>query len=467
MKFEGFCGPWYATQGYAADSQRLVNYYPEAVESGAGKNDIVLRGTPGLVPFATLPAGPVRSLLSAGSPLNGAPRLFAVGGHLSCEVSSSGTVTTLGVVYTDATNTPAQQELNGNQLFIVSAGQATINNGGGPTSTGLPTARTGCYIDGYFIVQRPDSRQFDISHLEDGTTWDPLDFGIKGSYPDHIGSILADHQNLFLFGESTTEQWQHTGAPDFPFERNNSGSIHQGIAAPWSACRLMNGVGWLGEDTRGKLVAWFMRGATPQRVSNYAIENQWNVGSVFDAISFPQVVDGHHFWWITLPTLNKTFIWDATTGWWHERAYWNGTSLERHRARCHCYCFGRHLVGDHTTGVIYEMTDSAVTDNGAAIQRIRQAPHVTNEEKRIFHHELRLDTVTLTNANPTFYMQYSKDNGANWSTEVPLAGDPGFKHPRSWRRLGSGRDRIYSVRTDVAALPTVINAFLDLTPGTD
>src|SRR4030095_16079898 len=207
--------------------------------------------------------------------------------------------------------------------------------------------------------------------------------------PDHIGSIIADHQNLWLLGESATEIWQHTGAPDFPFERNSSASIHQGIAAPWSACRLMNGLAWLGQDTRGKLVAWWARGATPQRVSNYAIENQWELNTAADAISFVQVVNGHHFWWLTFPTINRTFVYDATSGWWHERAWWNGAALERHRARCHCHCFGKHLVGDHTTGQIYEMVDSAFTDNGAAIHRIRQAPHVSNEEMRVFHHELR------------------------------------------------------------------------------
>ena len=467
MKFEGFCGPWYATQGYAADSQRLINYYPETVESGQGKNDIVLRGTPGLIPFATLPAAPVRGLLSAGAPLTGAPRLFAVGGANLYEVSSGGAPTLLGVVGTDAANTPAQMELNGNQLFTVSAGQAYLDNGAGPVSAGIPTARTGCYIDGYFIVQRPASRQFDISALENGLAWDPLDFALKGSYPDHIGSIIADHHNLFLFGESASEQWQHTGAPDFPFERNPSGSIHQGIAAPWSACRVANGVAWLGADQRGKLVAWWIRGATPERISNYAIENLWDASTVSDAIGFVQVVKGHQFWWLSFPTMNRTLIWDATNRWWHERAWWNGAAIERHRARCHAHCFGKHLIGDHSTGVIYEMVDSAPTDNGVVIHRIRQTPHIHNEEQRLFHHELRLDAVSLTSVNPTFYMQYSKDNGVNWTAEVPLTGAAGFKHERSWRRLGSGRDRIYSIRTDVPANVTLINAFLDISKGGD
>jgi hypothetical protein len=536
-RFDGFIGPWHATPGYDADSQRAVNLYPEPVESPVAKARNVLRGTPGLDDFCTLPTTPVRGLLSAGAPLSGSPRLFAVGGSKLYEVDSSGTATELGDVGNDGDDSPVQMFLNGNQLYVVSAGKAYVDNGDGPAEPTFPAysgtvnglgnqfvawvsgdkfdatmtgrtitingnaytvhsvispevlfttatvalgsgltysmagadlpAKTGAYIDGYFIAHIPESRQFNISGLNNGLEWDELDFAMKAGYPDHIGAVLADHSDLWLFGESQTEIWNHTGNADFPFERNPNGNIEQGISAPWSACKLMNGVAWLGQDTRGKIVAWWAQGYRPQRVSNYAVENRWDVGVTSDAISYTYTDNGHHFWVITFPTLDTTWVFDATTGWWHERAYWNGSALERHRGRCHAFCFDKHLVGDHTTGVIYQMSATLGTDNGTNIRRIRQAPHLSEDHVRLFHHELIVNAQTDTSSTPNFYLSYSDDQGTSWSTEKQVTTAAGFQHEPHWRRLGAARDRIYQLRVDVASNLTLIDAYQNITKGTD
>ena len=463
--FSGFVGPWNATLGYDADSQRAINLYPRPVESRDGKAQNILRGTPGLDDFCTLATTPVRGLLSAGSAA--ANRLFAVGGSKLYEVSSGGVATLLGDVGDDASHTPVTMELNGGQLLIGSAGQAYTDSGIGPTSVGIPTAKQIAYIDGYGIALRPSSRQFDISALNDFGTWDALDFDIKSGYPDYIGGILADHKHLWLFGELYgTEIWEHTGNPDFPFERVHS--IQQGIAAPWSAVRLMNGVAWIGQDTRGKFCAWWAQGFQPQRVSTYAIEEELSLGGIStlsDCISWSQVWNGHHFWWLQFPTRGKTFVFDATTGWWHERSYWTGSALQRHRARCHAFCFDQHLVGDHTSGIIYKMSDTYGNDNGAAIHRIRQAPHVSENHEPLFHHKIRFNAQTDASSTPNWYLQYSDDKGGTWSTERQVTTPAGFNHQPKWSRKGESIDRIWSLRTDVNSNLEITDAFLHLTKG--
>jgi hypothetical protein len=469
-KFHGFVGPWSATFGYDADSQRAVNLYPEPVEADNPKASTVLRGTTGLTAFCTLGASPVRGILSAGAPLTGAPRCFAVGGSTLYEIDSSGVATSLGSVGTDAGNTPVQMELNGTQLFIVSAGQSYVSNGGAPTAVGMPAARQGCYIDGYGIIFPSASRNFYISALNDFSTWDALDVGVKESYPDHIGAMLADRQDLWLFGESTIEVWNHTGrgVGGFPFERNNSALIHQGIAAPWSACRLLNGVAWLGQDTRGKMVAWYADGYSPRRVSTYAVETEWSLGTVSDATSYTYVENGHHFWVLNFPTLDQTWVWDATTGWWHQRGWWNGTVNARHRGRCHAFVFDKHLVGDHTSGVIYQMADSLGTDNGTAIHRLRQAPHVSEDHVRLFHHELIVNAQTHSSATaPSWTLTYSDDKGTTWKTDKTVSTANGFQHEPSWRRLGKSRDRIYQLRTETPHNLTLVDAFIRVSKGLD
>ena len=80
-------------------------------------------------------------------------------------------------------------------------------------------ASSGTFIDGFFVVSRPASRQFNISAQLDGTSWDPLDFGLKEGYPDNLVAVYAENELLYLFGTETMEAWRNVGAADFPFQR--------------------------------------------------------------------------------------------------------------------------------------------------------------------------------------------------------------------------------------------------------
>jgi hypothetical protein len=323
-------------------------------------------------------------------------------------------------------------------------------------------ARTGAFLDGYFIVAKPNSKQANISSLNDGTSWDALDFAIKESYPDNIGAILVDHQDLWLWGESTSEVWNNTGAADFPLERNQTGAIQMGTAAPWSGVSLGNGVAWLGTNNQGKAVAYVAAGYIPKRISTHAVERIWaGYSTVADAIGWVQEWEGHLFWWITFPTGNATWVYDQLTGAWHERAWWNGSSLDRHRARCHTYCYGKHLVGDHTTGVIYEMSATAYTDNGTTIRRVRTAPHVSNENKWTFFSTFRLDAENSGAVNPS--LDWSVDGGDTFGTArtTTSAGVGAFSN-YEWRRLGRSRDRVFRVTITAAVKVVLVGAYLEI-----
>jgi hypothetical protein len=51
--------------------------------------------------------------------------------------------------------------------------------------------------------------------------------------------------------------------------------------------------------------------------------------------------------------------------------------------RCHVYAFGKHLVGDRTTGTIWQMDASFATDtDGNGIRRLRRAPALYHEDAR-------------------------------------------------------------------------------------
>lgn len=530
MKFEGFVGPTYALLA-SADAQRTVNLYPEVVESGTGKVKVVFRTTPGLITFATLPYSPVRGLWSGGG------RCFAAAGSRVLEVFSNGTYTELGVIATDADNSPVQIFPNGTQLYIVASGKAYIHNGvslsqpqwvtatgtvntsgtavvlasgdpftsamvgnpfiigsttytvasySGPASIALTTsagvqvaasytattpvlARTGAFLDGYFIAFPPDSKSFFISPLNNGEgIWDVLDVSVKEGYPDNISCGIADHQDLWVMGTETIEVWRNDGGSDFPFRRDQGAVMQVGNVAPWSTVRLGSGPAWLSGDATGSIVAYRAQGFQPIRISTYAQEQAWAAYTrVDDAAAYTYSDGGHTFWVINFPTGDATWVYDLSTGMWHQRAY--GAS-NRQRGLCHTFIFGKHLVGDHSSGILHLMSNVVYQDSGQPIYRIRTAPYIAEEDKRLFFSRFALDIHDNAGNHAAATLEWSDDGGTTWTTprtpNTSLAA-AGVMRQMVWRRLGTARYRTFRVIFSAAASLSIFTAYLDVAKGTD
>jgi hypothetical protein len=127
-------GP-YTLASLPASAQKLINLYPEVIESPEGEKVVgYLKHCPGLATaLITLATSPLRGLLAGGSPLTPADgtggRMFAVAGSKLYEVFIGGTSSLLGDVGDDAAHSPVQMFVNGEQLGIVSAGQFYLHNG--------------------------------------------------------------------------------------------------------------------------------------------------------------------------------------------------------------------------------------------------------------------------------------------------------------------------------------------------
>ena len=234
VPYKGFIGSTYTNASISVSGDRSANFMVEVVESGEGKNNVFLMGTPGLKKLVSvaraglesLPDGPVRGLWA------GAGRLFVVAGATVFEVMQDYTYNTLGNV--DRVTSPAQIFSNGNELFIVSGRQGYLTTWTDPTDPTSVTivpiiaAATGEYLDTFFIAQDPDSNEFHISASLDGSSWDSLDFASKESDAYRIVSTIVCQETLFLLGERSTEPWQDAGNPDFPFQRVPGAVIEQG-----------------------------------------------------------------------------------------------------------------------------------------------------------------------------------------------------------------------------------------------
>lgn len=258
-------------------------------------------------------------------------------------------------------------------------------------------ASQGAFLDGVFIVAAPNSKQMNNSDINDGSSWPLLYNASKQSYPDNIRSLLADHEELYVFGTTReTEVWQ-TNAASQAFALQRTQVMQRACIAAFSPVSLGEGIAWLGGGDRGRTVAYRATGYTERRVSTHAIEAEWaKYPETSDAVSYTYSEEGHEFWVITFPSGNATWVYDATAAGWHRRGHWNGTALDAQLQMFHGYCFGRHYVGGSGGGNLYIQSLDYGDDAGDAIQRQRAAPHLNNEHDWTIYDslELLLDAAT-------------------------------------------------------------------------
>lgn len=476
----------YQSQSPTTDAQDCINWYPEKNESGSSKSDMSLYPTPGTIVFSALTDAPVRALLT----ING--RAFAAAGATLFELLSDGTTQNRGTIASDSK--PASFASSATQFLLVSAGHTyaydlTSNTLTNETAQMLGVPSLCAFSDGYFIVLLASSNQFQISNLLDATMWDGLDTAVISVFPDNCVSMIVAFREIWFFGLTKSVGYADTGAAGFPFEPIPSAFIEQGCASAFSPVRLDNSVFWWGADERGSMVAWRANGYTPVRVSNHAVEYAvQGYATNSDVISYSYQDQGHSFWVSYFPSANVTWVYDAATGMWHKRAFLSNGVQNAHHSQCHVFAFGKHLVGDWSSGNVYQMaipvsSGSAwafADDVGNPIRRVRRAPYVFTERTRIFFRNLQIDVETglgpqppLTDGNgnprePQLMLRWSDDSGHTWSDELFInCGFSGQYLRRAFKtRLGSSlRGRIFEIAASDAIPWRITSAYLDASPS--
>lgn len=487
-------GSAYVARSVNAADNRMINLYPELVPEG-GKEPAFLQRAPGLRLLATLGNGPVRGMWTFGN------YGYAVSGNTLYKIDSSWVATAKGTV---AGSGPVSMVDNGTQLFIAAGATGYIYNANTDvfaqiTDPDFPGAVTVGFIDGYFVFNEPNSQKFWVTALLDGTSVDPLDFASAEGSPDNLVSLIVDHREVWLFGQTSVEVWYNAGLPDFPLARIQGAFNEIGCAAPFSVAKLDNGVFWLGADARGQGIVYRSNGYNGQRISTHAVE--WQIQQytdISDATAYTYQQDGHSFYVLNFPSANITWVYDVATQSWHQRAGWINNQFTRHRGNNQMFFNNENVVGDYVSGAIFAYDLTVYTEAGAVqkwLRSWRALPPGQNTLRRTTHHSLQLDCETgvglnqpppideilnspflsgelltendnflttengdricVTNATlltmvPRVMLRWSDDGGHTWSNEHwKSMGQIGrFGYRTIWRRLGMTmkiRDRVYEI----------------------
>ena len=385
-------GSAYVARSVNAADNRMVNMYPELVPEG-GKQPAFLQRAPGLVLRATIGTGPIRGLWEHGA------YLYVVSGSVFYQVDSAFVATAKGTV---SGSGPVSMADNGTQIMIAASPLGYIYN----TSTDVfqqitdpdfPGASVVDFLDGYFVFIEPNSQRVWVTGLLDGTSIDPLDFASAEGDPDNIVSMIVDHREVWLFGNNSTEVWYNAGLSDFPLVRIQGAYNELGCAARYSVAKMNNQIYWLGRDFRGQGIVYVANGYQGQRISTHSVE--WQIqqyGTMSDAIGFTYQQDGHSFYVLTFPSAGKTWVYDASTGAWHERAGWND-GWTQYRAATQVFYINENLVGDYENGKIYALSMDTYDYDGEEqrwLRSWRALPTGENTLRRTAQHALQLDCET-------------------------------------------------------------------------
>lgn len=472
MKYQNFVNGSYQSAAYTADQEQTVNWYYENMESEGASTRAALMPTPGVVSIATAVKSPGRAHAVADS------REFAVHGTSLNEIDVSGTITVRGTVATDAN--PATISWNGdggNQLFITSGSNGYCFNLGTNVLTQIAAltgkATQGGFLDGYCLALNANTSTFYISALLDASTWATgTDFAQRSAGPDPWTGLAVNGQFIWLLGDVTSEVWYDTGNSSFPFGLHPSGRVPRGIAAGFSVAVAGGTLVWLSKTSIGFGQVVRAGGFTPEVISDFALETALSSYSVIsDAVA--DVIDwcGHTFYLLSFPTANATWFYDLRTGKWAEWETWmsEANDYAAWRPRFHAVAFGEHRILDSSTGDVYRLdADSATDVDSRPIRRLRRAPCLDDELRRVFFSALELDiepgvgTATGDGADPQIGLRFSNDGGKTWGSQILRSiGKLGEYLTRvRWTRLGQARRRVFEVTGSAPVPYRITGAYL-------
>ena len=329
------------------------------------------------------------------------------------------------------------------------------------------------FVDGYF-VHIAGSIIFH-SELNDGLSYNALDFGTAEADPDPIVSSFVLKNQLFILGLETIEVFANVGKFPFTFQRIPGFFQSIGCFARFSAVLVNNLLAFVGGSTNEKIGVFIGAGNNFQRISTTPIEQKLQTlpeEDIRKIFCWSYSEGGSIFLGVSTTGDEFTFVYDfkasqiAGRPIWHERSslFTPNNSDIRWRPNSVIKAYERILVGDSASGKIGELDRKVYDEYGNRIlRRIRTQP-LANKSERIFCDEIELTinsgATTDENADPQIRMQYS-DDAINYKGErfASMGKQGQYDRRVFWRRLGNiPRFRVWEFLMTDQTDPTVIKS---------
>jgi hypothetical protein len=458
----------YASPYYSIGIEECINLYMEKAISLTSKVPQYFVSIPGLKLFSKKQSDKVcRGLYKTSD-----SRLFGVFGNQIQEILQNGsrrilgTLTTYSGTVSISDNTHQVLFVDGQFGYILSMDTNIFQQ---IDQNIFPNGATHCTcIDTYFLVNQPNSINYNWSSQNDGLNWDPLDFATKEGMPDNIVAIKELNNQLWVFGSYSTEvHWDTADTTTQVWQRYEGAIIDVGCTAKYSVQRIENNIFWIGTDKTGNVAVWSNNGLVPIKVSTRGIEQlilAKNGQDTSKAVGYVYAQAGHVFYIINFMSSDLTLVYDVTTQTWHTRTYLDPQGVDsKWRGFYSAFNWGKNLFGDYLTDCVYEasleyyLNDEPDGVGFNQIKRVRSTPIIQSNQKRIRHNSLQIlfeQGVGLNDNNqlgygisPKCMLYCSDDSGHSWSnvriSDIGAIGNYDFR--TRFLQLGHSRNRIYKI----------------------
>lgn len=457
-------GGSYESKYLTSNAQKTINWYiVNKTQTEDNKTTKALYPTPGLTAKWAITGTRVRGLYVVNALTSN--RCFAVVDDTVYELNKDGSTTTIGTMTgTNCTQSVYMVCNTNNQLVIVDNGN------------------TGTYVDSYLLVTNNGHlllhtvdlstntlslvSDIDIqptqitagrvyfSNSNDMTAWTGADVFTPTYSADATTSIITFQGDIYCFGKESLERYFNDGTT--PFSRREGATLSYGLVAPRSVAVFANGIIFLGRSARGQAQVYLITidnqiaPLSPHTITG----TLGKAANIEECVGYIQETkDGHIWYYLHVPGLDTTLVYDSLNNEWHERkstkpfSMANGlTEQGMFRGSCIANWDGQILVGDRYSGNIFLEDYNTFTENSLPIIRERQTVIYTEEYKTLaigaFELDLSLGSdyapITGQGSSPNLMFSITKNKGNTYYNERFIALDESNNPNIRTRLLGIG-----------------------------
>lgn len=408
----------------------LINMLVEADPTNQVTGKTLIQ-RPGLELHSTCGNQPGRGIFRRFGVVNGL--YYIVAGEKLYGVDDDGVSVEIGAI---PGSDIVQMDGNANRLIIVAEGIAWSYDGSTITQINMPLAEevsSVAYIKGYFVLVCDRSQRF--YWLAPGDTDpDALNFASVESSSDRIIRAIRFLDELWFFGQQTTEIWQVTGNLDAPFAPLGGRLYDKGAANRNCITTTDNTLFWVGND-----LTVYRAETSPVRISDHTVEEVLRNAGIDDLRAWAFTHDGHTIYCLRIADLG-TYSFDVENANWPRFQSYNEDTWRAH--------LGTQVTADlivaidDQDGSVWRLDSTINTDGDDPMEReITGGLAVIG--KPIKNSSIYLAMATgwapLDLEDPRILMKFSDDGGNTWSSwieaKVGLTGQ--YKDQAIWRQLGS------------------------------
>ncbi len=481
MQFD-LLGGSYASEYVSLNTQKTINWYPVlSSQQEQNKSQIAIFPTPGQLTYTTLSGRYGRALFTVRT--QDFTRCFAIVDQTLYEIATNFTFVSRGTL----TNIPVGSsrliiECNlQNEVFIGGYDASYVYDMDTETLTQITDSAfpnhvsSAIALDNYTVVAS-DGAVY-VSLTTSALNWTGGETYSTTYKAAPVIALATLREQIFNFTTESIEVFINDG--ESPYARLPRTSISRGLLAKNSLATFVNGFVFLSKSREGEAQVVFYDGwNTPEPLPDTSINTQINKATTLeDAYGYiQQTKSGKYWYYLTIPDLRKTFVYDFSTGMWHTRhstAPWvnaDGTVDQiEFRGAFHTNFNGKNLYLDaHSPVISYEDADT-FAELGQMIKRERISQTITQEDAPISHAQFVLDCnvgqalSSGQGSNPMIMMSWSDNGGHNYKQEsfVGLGSQGDYDHRVRLNKLGTSRKRNYKfVLTDPVNL-MIQNAYIN------